>query len=107
MPRPPSSSGHASSRTGTAPPGAPFRVSGPATRLDEAGPPSHRRPVTPAPSDDPAPPSRQGLLELLLLVGFLALAAGGAVAIFGAELRQAFGAQPPPATPPAVPARAP
>jgi hypothetical protein len=107
MLRPPSSSGHASSRTGTAPPGAPFRVSGLASRLDEAGPPSHRRPVTPAPSDDPAPPSRQGLAELLLLVGFLALAAGGAVAIFGAELRQAFGAPPPPATPPAAPARAP
>jgi hypothetical protein len=39
----------------------------------------------------PARPSRQGLAELLLLAGFLALAAGGAVALFGAELRQAFG----------------
>jgi hypothetical protein len=63
--------------------------------------------VTPAPSYDPAPPSRQGLVELLLLVGFLALAVGGAVAVFGGELRQAFGAPPPPATPPAGPARAP
>jgi hypothetical protein len=44
-----------------------------------------------APPTEPARPSRQGLTELLLLAGFLALAAGGAVAIFGAELRQAFG----------------
>jgi len=72
-----------------------------------AGPPSHRRPVTPAPSDEPAPPSRQGLAELLLVVGFLALAVGGAVAVFGGELRQAFGAQPPPSAPAAGPARAP
>jgi hypothetical protein len=43
------------------------------------------------PSTEPARPSRQGLAELLLLAGFLALAAGGAVALFGAELRQAFG----------------
>jgi hypothetical protein len=46
-------------------------------------------------------------VELLLLVGFLALAVGGAVAVFGSELRQAFGAQPPPAAPTAGPARAP
>jgi hypothetical protein len=57
-------------------------------------------------ADDPAPPSRQGLAELALLVGFLALAAGGAVAVFGAEIRQAFGAPPPPAAP-TVPSRAP
>jgi hypothetical protein len=63
--------------------------------------------VTPAPPDHQAPPSRQGLAELLLLVGFLALAAGGAVAVFGAELRQAFGAPPPPVVSPASPARAP
>ncbi len=44
-----------------------------------------------APPTAPARPSRQGLAELLLLAGFLALAAGGAVALFGAELRQAFG----------------
>ena len=50
--------------------------------------------MTPAPPDEPTPPSRQGLAELLLLVGFLALAAGGAVAVFGPELRQAFGAPP-------------
>ena len=57
-------------------------------------------------SDDPAPPSRQGLTELLLLLGFLALAAGGAVALFGGELRQAFGNQPPTASAPADPVRA-
>ncbi len=55
------------------------------------------------PTEHPAPPSRQGLAELLLLVGFLALAAGGAVAVFGAELRQAFGARPPAAATPAGP----
>jgi hypothetical protein len=48
---------------------------------------------------DPSParprrPSRQGLAELLLLTGFLALAAAGAVALFGDELRQAFGERP-------------
>ncbi len=59
------------------------------------------------PTDETTPPSRQGLTELLLLVGFLALAAIGAVTVFGAELRQAFGAPPPPAAPPAAPARAP
>jgi hypothetical protein len=58
-------------------------------------------------SDDPAPPSRQGLAELQLLVAFLALATGGALAVFGPELRQVFGAQPPPATTPAGPARTP
>jgi hypothetical protein len=61
-------------------------------------------PVTPP---EPAPPSRQGLTELLLLVGFLALAAGGAVAVFGAELRQAFGAPAGPAAPAAAPPRTP
>ncbi|HTN52287.1 MAG TPA: hypothetical protein VML50_07805 [Anaeromyxobacter sp.] len=51
----------------------------------------------------PAPPSRQGLLEYLLLVGFLALAAAGAIALFGDELRSAFGLRParPPAAAPA------
>jgi len=49
----------------------------------------------PAPSPArPARPSRQGLVELLLLTGFLALAAAGTVALFGEELRQAFGARP-------------
>jgi hypothetical protein len=60
--------------------------------------------VSRPPSDHPAAPSRQGLAELALLVGFLALAAGGAVAVFGPELRLAFGAPPPPS---AVPPRAP
>jgi hypothetical protein len=63
--------------------------------------------VTLDPTDHPAPPSRQGLAELLLLVGFLALAAGGAVAVFGAELRQAFGAQPAAPATPAGPVRSP
>jgi len=39
-------------------------------------------------------PSRQGLIELLLVTGFLALAVAGAVALFGDEVRQAFGARP-------------
>ncbi len=65
--------------------------------------------MTSSPSDPPPPPlpSRQGLAELLLLVGFLALATVGAVAVFGAELRQALGAPPPPAAPPAGQVRAP
>jgi hypothetical protein len=56
----------------------------------------------PAPTARPARPSRQGLVELLLVTGFLALAAAGAAALFGDELRQAFGA--PPAAAPAPPA---
>jgi hypothetical protein len=47
----------------------------------------------------PARPSRQGLAELLLVTAFLALAAVGAVALFGDELRQALGSRPPPASP--------
>ena len=38
-----------------------------------------------------AHPSRQGLVELLLVTGFLVVAAAGAVALFGDELRQTFG----------------
>jgi hypothetical protein len=60
-----------------------------------------------APPTEPAPPSRRGLAELLLLAGFLALAAVGAVTIFGVELRQAFGTTPGSATSAAGPARAP
>lgn len=48
---------------------------------------------SPAPAH-PARPSRQGLVELLLVTGFLALAAAGAAALFGDELRQAFGVAP-------------
>jgi hypothetical protein len=48
--------------------------------------------------------SRQGLAEYLLLVGFLVLSAAGAVAVFGDELRTAFGLAPRPAA--AAPARA-
>jgi hypothetical protein len=36
-------------------------------------------------------PGRQGLVELLLVTGFLVVAAAGAVALFGDELRQTFG----------------
>jgi hypothetical protein len=43
---------------------------------------------------DPTPPraapSRQGLVELALLVAFLILAAAGTVAVFGDELRAAL-----------------
>lgn len=42
-------------------------------------------------------------MELLLLTGFLALAATGAVALFEDELRQAFGAAPRVAPAPAAP----
>jgi Flp pilus assembly pilin Flp len=76
-------------------------------RLDGVAPPSHRRAVIPSPSEDPPPPSRRGLAELVLLVGFLALAAAGVVAVFGDELRQAFGAPPAAATSARGPARAP
>ncbi len=42
-------------------------------------------------------PMKQGLLEWVIVTGFLALAAGGAVALFGDELREALGLRPPPA----------
>ena len=50
-----------------------------------------------APRPTPARPSRQGLVELLLVTAFLALAAAGTVALFGDELRQALGVRAPPA----------
>jgi hypothetical protein len=59
--------------------------------------------VTTDSPDHPAPPSRQGLAELVLLVAFLALASAGAVAVFGPELRQAFGGQPAPVAPTRTP----
>jgi hypothetical protein len=40
---------------------------------------------------------RQGLVEYALVTAFLALAAAGAIAIFGDELRGALGLPPPPA----------
>jgi hypothetical protein len=48
--------------------------------------------------------SREGLAELLLLLGFLGVAVAGAVALFGGEIREAFGAPAPPtaAAPPAA-----
>jgi hypothetical protein len=45
-----------------------------------------------------ARPSRQGLVELLLVTAGLALAAAGAAALFGDELRAALG-RPPAAAP--------
>jgi hypothetical protein len=62
----------------------------------------------PAPATTrPARPSRRGLIELLLVTGFLALAAAGAVALFGDELRQAFGVGPSAAGPAPAPVYAP
>jgi hypothetical protein len=43
-----------------------------------------------------AGPSRHGLAEYVLVMGFLALAAAGAVALFGDDIRTAFGVRPPP-----------
>ena len=55
-----------------------------------------------------ARPSRQGLVELLLVTGFLVVAAAGAVALFGDELRATFGRPAPgPAGAAATPASAP
>lgn len=51
-------------------------------------------------------PSRQGLTELVLLVLFLAVAAAGAVAVFGPELRAAFGVRPLPGARAPAPASA-
>jgi hypothetical protein len=48
---------------------------------------------------------RQGLAEYAFLVAFLALAAAGAVAVFGDELRVALGIRP--AAPPPASAAAP
>lgn len=51
---------------------------------------------------------RQGLVEYALVTAFLALAAAGAVALFGDEIRGALGLRAPPAPPPAsAPASAP
>jgi hypothetical protein len=46
-----------------------------------------------SPMPDPAPraPSREGLREYLLVTAFLILAVGGAVLLFGDELRAALG----------------
>lgn len=55
----------------------------------------------------PRGPSRQGLAEYAILTAFLALAAVGAVAIFGDEIRAAFGvARPAPASATSAPAGA-
>jgi hypothetical protein len=45
-------------------------------------------------SRPPRTPSKEGLTEYALLVGFLALAAAGAVALFGDEIRGALGLPP-------------
>jgi len=47
----------------------------------------------------PRPASRQGLVEYLLVVAFVALAVAGAVALFGDEIRAAIGPPPPRPTP--------
>jgi hypothetical protein len=44
-------------------------------------------PADPAPS----PASRQGTVEYLLVVAFVALAVAGAIALFGDEIRAALG----------------
>ena len=43
--------------------------------------------------------SRQGLSEYVLVTAFLALAAAGVIAIWGDEIRSAFGARATPAAP--------
>ncbi|HEY6099742.1 MAG TPA: hypothetical protein VIW03_09950 [Anaeromyxobacter sp.] len=45
---------------------------------------------------------RQGLVEYALVTAFLALAAAGAIAIFGDEIRGALGLRAPSAPPPAA-----
>jgi hypothetical protein len=45
---------------------------------------------------------RRGLVEYALVTAFLALAAAGAIAIFGDELREALGLRAAPARPPAA-----
>jgi hypothetical protein len=49
---------------------------------------------------------RQGLTEWALVTGFLALAAAGAIAVFGDEIRAALGVAPAPRAPAARPAPA-
>ncbi len=46
---------------------------------------------------------RQGLVEYLIVLALLGLAAVGAVAIFGDNLRSLFGLSPPRASAPALP----
>jgi hypothetical protein len=53
--------------------------------------------VNPPADPAPHPGSRQGMVEYLLVVAFVALAVAGAVALFGDEIRAALG--PPPARP--------
>ena len=53
--------------------------------------------MNPPVSPTPRPASRQGMVEYLLVVAFVALAVAGAVALFGDEIRAALG------TPPARP----
>ncbi len=48
---------------------------------------------TPAPPTS-APASRQGVVEYLIVVAFVAIAIVGAVAIFGEEIRAALGTPP-------------
>ncbi len=50
-------------------------------------------------------PSRQGLVEYLVVLAFAAIAAAGAIAIFGDEVRAAFGGRPAAEAAPRAPAR--
>lgn len=75
-----------------------------------AGPPfrSATGPLSGGPSWSTGEDVKQGLLEYALVAAFLALAAAGAIALFGDELRGALGLRPPaaaaPSPPPAAPA---
>jgi hypothetical protein len=60
---------------------------------------------TPQRSRDRA--SREGLLEYLVVLALLALAAAGATAVFGDRIRELFGARPPAARSAAPPTAAP
>jgi hypothetical protein len=51
--------------------------------------------VTPTAEHAGRPASREGLVEYLLVAGFLALAVAGAVALFGDEIRAALAGAPP------------
>jgi len=50
--------------------------------------------------------SREGLLEYLVVMALLALAAAGVAAVFGDRIREIFGARPPPAAREAPPSPA-
>ena len=55
--------------------------------------------MNPPEEPTPRPASRQGMVEYLLVVAFVALAVVGALALFGDEIRGALGPPPPRPTP--------